>query len=107
LYSKNRGVPAASVQVIDDRTMHVLPAPTTPEGVHDVEISLPYGCSATLEAAVRIVAVALGFLGVVMVLGPEALAGASLAAALPVVAGALYALGNIATREWCAGESAA
>jgi drug/metabolite transporter (DMT)-like permease len=55
---------------------------------------------------VRIVAVALGFLGVVMVLGPEALAGASLAAALPVVAGALYALGNIATREWCAGESA-
>lgn len=55
---------------------------------------------------VRIVAVGLGFLGVVMVLGPEALAGASLAAALPVVAGALYALGNIATREWCAGESA-
>lgn len=55
---------------------------------------------------VRIVAVALGFLGVVMVLGPKALAGASLAAALPVVAGALYALGNIATREWCAGESA-
>lgn len=55
---------------------------------------------------VRIVAVALGFLGVVMVLGPQAMAGASLAAALPVAAGALYALGNIATREWCAGESA-
>lgn len=55
---------------------------------------------------VRIAAVALGFLGVVLVLGPQAMAGASLAAALPVVAGALYALGNIATREWCAGESA-
>lgn len=55
---------------------------------------------------VRIVAVALGFLGVVMVLGPQAMAGATLAAALPVAAGALYALGNIATREWCAGESA-
>ncbi len=49
------GVPAAAVQVIDDRTMHVLPAPTTPEGVHDVEISLPYGCSAMLEQAVRVV----------------------------------------------------
>lgn len=55
---------------------------------------------------VRIAAVAVGFAGVVMVLGPEALAGASLAALLPVVAGAMYALGNIATKEWCAGESA-
>ncbi len=55
---------------------------------------------------VRIFAVLLGFAGVVLVLGPSALAGASLAACLPVVAGALYALGNIATREWCAGESA-
>jgi drug/metabolite transporter (DMT)-like permease len=51
-------------------------------------------------------AVAVGFAGVVIVLGPEVVAGASLAAALPVVAGALYALGNIATREWCAGETA-
>lgn len=51
-------------------------------------------------------AVALGFAGVVIVLGPEALGGASLAALLPVVAGALYALGNIATRAWCAEESA-
>lgn len=55
---------------------------------------------------VRIVAVAVGFLGVVLVLGPSAMRGASLAALLPVVAGALYATGNIATREWCAGESA-
>ena len=30
----------------------------------------------------------------------------SLAALLPVMAGALYAMGNIATREWCAEESA-
>ena len=55
---------------------------------------------------VRIVAVALGFVGVLLVLGPEAMNGASLAAVLPIVAGALYAMGNIATREWCDGESA-
>jgi drug/metabolite transporter (DMT)-like permease len=41
-----------------------------------------------------------------MVLGPEAMSGATLAALLPVIAGALYAMGNIATRQWCAGESA-
>jgi len=54
----------------------------------------------------QIAAVALGFAGVVMVLGPQALAGASLASVLPVVAGALYAVGNVATRAWCAQESA-
>jgi drug/metabolite transporter (DMT)-like permease len=56
---------------------------------------------------VRIVAVLLGFAGVLMVLGPEA--GGQVpgpVAALPVLAGALYALGNLATREWCAGERA-
>ncbi|MFM7333016.1 MAG: DMT family transporter [Tabrizicola sp.] len=51
-------------------------------------------------------AVAVGFAGVVIVLGPEVMKGASLAATLPVLAGALYALGNIATRQWCADESA-
>jgi len=55
---------------------------------------------------VRIIAVGLGFVGVLLVLGPEAMNGASLAAVLPIVAGALYAMGNIATREWCEGESA-
>ncbi|NUB44345.1 DMT family transporter [Fertoebacter nigrum] len=55
---------------------------------------------------VRVAAVAVGFLGVVMVLGPEAISGASAAALLPVLAGLMYAMGNIATREWCAGESA-
>ncbi|MCA3512453.1 MAG: DMT family transporter [Rhodobacter sp.] len=54
----------------------------------------------------RILAVATGFLGVILVLGPKAMQGASVAALLPVLAGAMYALGNIATREWCAGESA-
>lgn len=52
------------------------------------------------------VAVLMGFAGVVLVLGPTALQGASLAAVLPVAAGAMYAMGNIATREWCAGETA-
>ncbi|MFN7223735.1 MAG: DMT family transporter [Paracoccaceae bacterium] len=55
---------------------------------------------------VRVLAVAIGFVGVILVLGPEALSGASLAAVLPVLAGAFYALGNVATREWCPHESA-
>ena len=55
---------------------------------------------------VRIAAVAIGFVGVVLVLGPTAMSGASWAALLPVVAGALYAMGNVATREWCHQESA-
>lgn len=56
---------------------------------------------------VRILAVVVGFAGVILVLGPEAWQGASLAAVLPVLAGVLYAMGNIATREWCGKESAA
>ncbi|MGP3699310.1 DMT family transporter [Rhodobacter sp. NSM] len=55
----------------------------------------------------RIVAVLVGFSGVLLVLGPEAMEGASLAAALPVLAGLFYAMGNIATRAWCPQESAA
>ncbi len=57
-------------------------------------------------SAVQVVAVGMGFVGVVMVLGPEVVSGATFAALLPVIAGAFYAMGNIATREWCAGESA-
>lgn len=55
---------------------------------------------------VRVAAVVIGFVGVILVLGPEAMSGASLPALLPVIAGAMYAMGNIATREWCARESA-
>ena len=54
----------------------------------------------------QILAVFVGFLGVVLVLGPEAMSGATFAALLPVISGALYAMGNIATRAWCEGESA-
>jgi drug/metabolite transporter (DMT)-like permease len=54
----------------------------------------------------QVLAVGVGFAGVVMVLGPEAMSGATFAALLPVIAGALYAMGNIATRQWCDGESA-
>ena len=54
----------------------------------------------------QVLAVAVGFVGVVLVLGPEAVSGATFAALLPVISGALYAMGNIATRRWCAGESA-
>ena len=54
----------------------------------------------------RILAVILGFAGAVLVLGPEALHGASLPALLPILAGAMYAMGNVATRKWCPQESA-
>lgn len=53
----------------------------------------------------RVAAVALGFAGILLVLGPEA-ARIGPAAAVPVLGGALYALGNVATQRWCAGESA-
>jgi drug/metabolite transporter (DMT)-like permease len=55
----------------------------------------------------RVVAALVGFVGVVLVLGPTAVQGFGWASVLPVAAGALYALGNLATREWCAQESAA
>jgi drug/metabolite transporter (DMT)-like permease len=57
-------------------------------------------------SAIQIYAVLAGFGGVILLLGPSALTEASLAATLPVLAGALYAMGNIATRRWCEGESA-
>ncbi len=52
----------------------------------------------------RLVAVLAGFAGVVLMLGPQ---GMSPLVVLPVVGAALYALGNIATREWCADETTA
>jgi drug/metabolite transporter (DMT)-like permease len=54
----------------------------------------------------RIAAVAIGFAGVLLVLGLGSGAAPGPATFLPVAAGALYALGNVATREWCEGESA-
>ncbi len=55
---------------------------------------------------VRIGAVALGFLGILMVLGPGQGAAVGPVSVLPVLGGFFYALGNIATRQWCTGESA-
>ncbi len=54
----------------------------------------------------RVVAVGIGFAGALMVLGIGQGTGISATMVLPIAAGALYALGNIATREWCHGESA-
>lgn len=56
---------------------------------------------------VRIAAVALGFVGVLMVLQPGDESPLGWTTVFPVIGGALYAMGNLATREWCAGESAA
>jgi drug/metabolite transporter (DMT)-like permease len=52
----------------------------------------------------RILAVALGFAGVVMVLQPGG-GGFSWVMLLPLCGAVLYALGNIVTRMWCAEES--
>ena len=52
----------------------------------------------------RVVAVALGFGGILLVLQPDS--GAfSWVTLMPVFGGFLYALGALATRHWCAGES--
>lgn len=110
-----------------------LPAVAARSAIHGVAMAIYFGALAFLDVALvaaglfaapiwvllitrfaygqrigplKIAAVAVGFLGVVLVLGPEAMGGASLPAILPVLAGALYALGNIATRQWCEGESA-
>lgn len=51
----------------------------------------------------RIMAVLIGFVGIILVLRPDT-SGLSPLTLLPVVSGATYALGNIATRRWCAAE---
>lgn len=53
---------------------------------------------------VRVAAVAVGFLGVVLVLKPDT-GEVSALALLPAAAGLLYAVGSLLTREWCAEES--
>lgn len=52
---------------------------------------------------VRIAAVLVGFVGVIFVLKPDA-GALSPVAILPVMAGFLYAIGSLLTREWCADE---
>lgn len=54
----------------------------------------------------RVLAVAMGFVGAMLVLGIGPGTEVTPALILPILAGALYATGNIATREWCEGESA-
>jgi drug/metabolite transporter (DMT)-like permease len=51
----------------------------------------------------RILAVALGFVGIILALRPEA-GDLSLLSAVPVLAGALYGLGNLVTRRWLGDE---
>lgn len=52
-------------------------------------------------------AAALGFAGILLVIWPEnGFAGAGLVALIPVTGGVFYALTNIATRQWCEGETA-
>ncbi|WP_424989894.1 DMT family transporter [Fluviibacterium sp. S390] len=54
---------------------------------------------------VRIVAVIAGFVGVMLVLRPDT-GTLTWLTALPLISGVLYALAQIATREWCAEETA-
>lgn len=51
----------------------------------------------------RMLAVGLGFLGVLVMLRPDP-ANLSPVTLMPVAAGALYGLSNLLTREWCADE---
>lgn len=53
---------------------------------------------------VRVLAVVVGFAGAVMVLTPAGGLTLHWGMIWPLVAAALYALGNILTREWCANE---
>ncbi|WP_417589433.1 DMT family transporter [Pararhodobacter oceanensis] len=55
----------------------------------------------------RLLAALVGFVGVLMVLQPGAQSDLDWRSLVPLAAGAFYALGNVATREWCAQESAA
>lgn len=52
----------------------------------------------------RLLAVAIGFAGIVLVLRPD-LHGPGPATVLPIAAGAFHALGNLTTRRWCADEN--
>lgn len=52
----------------------------------------------------RWAAVALGFVGALLVIRPDP-AALNLVSFLPIVAGLLYAIGAVATRAWCEGES--
>ncbi|SFI20409.1 DMT family transporter [Jannaschia pohangensis] len=54
---------------------------------------------------VRVLAVVIGFAGVLLVLSPDVSSITALTF-IPVVAGAFYAVSAIATRAWCAGEDA-
>jgi drug/metabolite transporter (DMT)-like permease len=54
---------------------------------------------------IRIGAAVAGFVGVILVLRPDAEALSPMVL-VPVLAGFLYAIGAIATRRWCSGESA-
>jgi len=53
----------------------------------------------------RIAAVVVGFAGVLMVLGVGPGTELTPSLILPILAGAMYAAGNVATREWCADET--
>jgi drug/metabolite transporter (DMT)-like permease len=51
----------------------------------------------------RLAAVGIGFLGVLLMLRPDP-AALTPVTLMPLAAGALYGLGNLLTREWCADE---
>ena len=54
---------------------------------------------------VQALAVGLGFVGIMLILRLDE-GSLSLLSVLPVISGLLYAIGNVATREWCKGEKA-
>jgi drug/metabolite transporter (DMT)-like permease len=54
---------------------------------------------------IRLATAFVGFIGTILVLKPD-VGGLGWANLIPVSAGLMYAIGNVATRKWCEGESA-
>jgi len=104
-----RGLVHAGAMLIYFGSLAFLPVATVAAGLFTAPIFVllisRFGYGIRI-GAVRILAVVTGFVGVMLVLGPATATGISPAMLVPVAAGALYGLGNVATRQWCAGETA-
>ena len=84
-----------------------LPIGQVAAGLFTAPIFVTLISAAVLGHRVRlpeVAAVALGFVGILLILRPEG-GALSPVAAVPVLGGLLYAIGQLGTREWCAGES--
>lgn len=104
-----RSIVQATAMLIYFAALGFLPLPQVAAGLFTAPIfvllitRLVYGDPI---GPVRIVAVGLGFLGVMLALRPFQSGTLSPALLVPVLAAVFYATGNIAMRRWCPGETA-